>query len=76
MPPTFAGVTRLTNDEASWARMVGTNGSRCGTPPVMPMPAATYVTPDITTQPASQPQLAERIASMLSSTLASCGSRK
>ena len=37
MPPTFAGVTRLTNDEASWARIVGTNGSRCGTPPVMPI---------------------------------------
>ena len=48
MPPTLAGVTRLTNDDASWARMVGTSGICCGTPPVNPTPAATYVTPDMT----------------------------
>ena len=41
-----------------------------------PTAAATYVNPDITTAPASHAQLADRSARTLSSTLASCGSRK
>ena len=37
MPPTFAGVTRLTNDDAAWAPTFGTNGRWPGTPPAMPI---------------------------------------
>ena len=76
MPPTLAGVTRLTNDDASWTSIVGASGRRSGTPPAIPTAADTYVSEDITIAPASQPQLAERSASTLSSTLASCGRRK
>ena len=41
MPPTLAGVTRLTNDDAICACTVGTNGRRSGTPPAIPMADAT-----------------------------------
>ena len=34
MPPTLAGETRLTNEEAPWASTVGQNGTRAGTPPI------------------------------------------
>ena len=33
IPPTFAGVTRLTNDDAIWAARLGPNGRCSGTPP-------------------------------------------
>ena len=33
IPPTFAGVTRFTNDDASWAARLGPNGRCSGTPP-------------------------------------------
>ena len=74
IPPTFAGVTRLTNDDARATCTVGTNGRSSRTPPIMPTPAATYVSADATSTPASHPQLADPRAAMLSSTLASCGS--
>ena len=41
MPPTFAGVTRLTNDDASCVSTVGPNGSGSGTPPISPIAEAT-----------------------------------
>src|SRR5215216_1155526 len=69
MPPTFAGVTRLTNDEANWASTVAPNGSGSETPPRRPIAAATYVKPDVTMDPASHPQLADRRAWKLQSTL-------
>jgi hypothetical protein len=31
MPPTLAGETRLTNDEAAWVRVVGQKGTGPGT---------------------------------------------
>ena len=34
MPPTLAGDTRLTNEEAAWASTVGQNRIRCGTAPI------------------------------------------
>ena len=40
MPPTFAGDTRLTNEEASWVSTLGPNGSRWVTDPVSPIPPA------------------------------------
>ena len=75
IPPTLAGVTRLTKDEAICACRFGQNGSGWGTPPARPMADAAYVSIDITAATSSQPQLAERMAWTLSSTLASCGSR-
>ena len=36
MPPTLAGETRLTNEEAAWASTVGQNRIRCGTAPISP----------------------------------------
>ena len=41
MPPTFAGVTRLTNDDAICVSTVGPKGSRSGTPPIRPTAEAT-----------------------------------
>ena len=41
IPPTFAGVTRLTNDDASWAARLGPNGRCSGTPPASPTAAPT-----------------------------------
>ncbi len=41
MPPTLAGVTRLTNDEATEVSTVATNGSREPTPPRIPTAEAT-----------------------------------
>ena len=35
MPPTLAGVIRLTNDDATWVAVVGKNGSGTGTAPVV-----------------------------------------
>ena len=75
MPPTLAGVTRLTNDEATCASTLGrTAVGSARRRPCRP-PTATYVTHDITTHTASHTQFADRNARMLSSTLASCGSR-
>ena len=75
MPPTFAGVTRLTNEDASDTCVVGTSGSRWRVVATMPIPLDRYVHADIATAPASHIQFADRSASTLSSTLASCGSR-
>ena len=36
MPPTLAGETRLTNEEAPWVSTVGQNRIRCGTAPMSP----------------------------------------
>ena len=41
MPPTFAGLTRLTNDDASCVSTVATNGSGTVTPPASPIAEAT-----------------------------------
>ena len=41
IPPTLAGVTRLTNDDASCAPTVGRNGSALRYPTVSPIAAAT-----------------------------------
>ncbi len=75
MPPTLAGVTRLTNELARDISTVGTNGTGSGTLPTVPTADATYVVADIAAAPSSQYQLAEPRASTLSSTRASCGSR-
>ena len=37
IPPTLAGDTRLTNEEAPWHRTVAQNGTRTVTPPSSPM---------------------------------------
>ena len=58
MPPTFAGVTRLTNDDAAEAPTLATNGRWPGTPPCWPIAEATYVSSDMTTHTASQPKFA------------------
>ena len=34
MPPTLAGETRLTNDEAAWVKVAGQNGTGPGTAPI------------------------------------------
>ena len=75
MPPTLAGVTRLTNDDASCASTVGTNGRCSATLPRRPNAAATYVSPDSAMHASDPTELAERRAWKLSSTLASCGRR-
>ncbi len=41
MPPTLAGVTRLTKLDASWACTLGTGGNGSGTPPAIPTADAT-----------------------------------
>ena len=40
MPPTLAGDTRLTNEEAPWASVVAQNGSRTDTLPSSAMALA------------------------------------
>ena len=40
MPPTLAGETRLTNEEAPWVSTVGQNGSRIVTLPCSEMALA------------------------------------
>src|SRR5437763_728471 len=37
IPPTLAGETRLTKDEADWVSRVGPKDRRCGTEPMMEM---------------------------------------
>ena len=75
IPPTLAGVTRLTNDDAICVSTVGPNGIGCGVPPSSPTADATYVVIDRTAAASSHQRFAEPMASKLSSTLASCGSR-
>ena len=75
MPPTLAGVIRLTNDDAIWASTVGTKGSGSGTLPTVQNAAAMYVTPDRSAAATSHPQLADLKAVKLSPTLASWGSK-
>ena len=76
MPPTLAGVTRLTNDDASCASTLGTNGRCSGTPPAMPIADG-----DVGQQRQhdgtrrASPSSPMRSARKLSPTLASCGSR-
>src|SRR6185503_14736621 len=41
MPPMLAGVTRLTNDDATCASVAGTNATRWGTEPMIPIAAPT-----------------------------------
>src|SRR6516225_7572769 len=43
MPPTLAGETRLTYEDAFWVSRVGQNGTRTETPPSSAMALATYV---------------------------------
>ena len=73
IPPTFAGVTRLTNDDASCASTVLPNGRCRGTLPACATAEQTYVTPDSRTHNANHLQSAERMALTLSPTLASWG---
>ena len=75
MPPTFAGVTRLTNDEASCGLHRRHERQPLGDAADQADGRGDVGEPDITTAPASHPQLADPRASTLSSTLASWGSR-
>src|SRR5437763_327452 len=59
MPPTLAGETRLTNDDAPWASTVGQNRMRCGTAPIRATALARYVTADKTMTSGSQAQSAD-----------------
>ena len=76
MPPTLAGETRLTNDDAPWASTVGQNRMRCGTAPIRATALARYVTADKTMTSGSQAQSADSMAFQPLPTWASLGSRK
>src|SRR5262249_21093798 len=76
MPPTLAGETRLTNDDAAWASTVGQNRIRGRTAPINATALARYVAADMTMISGSHVHSADWTARQPLRTCASWGSRK
>src|ERR1039457_5394440 len=76
MPPTLAGETLLTNDEAAWVRVAGQNGTGPGTAPISAAALAREVRAAGAMTTGSQAQCADCRACQLLLTSASWGRMK
>ena len=76
IPPTLAGETRLTYEDAFWVSRVGQNGTRTETPPSSAMALATYVSAEKPMATRTHAHWADSSTGKGLPTLASWGSRK